>query len=165
MTLPLTKKDLETFLDIPTSKEELSNMSCAICIVHDNFHDIFSDVKRCINGTMRCQEHKMQCANCKQEVDSDAQLLCFGCSDSGAGAIYNEILLSKKEEKKCMLGLKNSEFTDAWGCGCPKCMRETAQFYVARAVEEGYASSLSSPRATEDEDHVSFRVANQVLAP
>ena len=157
--LPITKKDLDICLDIPTTPiDSLSNMSCAICMVHDKFHDMFSSVKRCINGTMRCEEHRMQCANCKKEVDSDAQLLCFGCSDSGSGAIYNEILLKKRERTACIL--EKSCLTDAWGCGCPKCMYETAQFYVSRAVEEGYGSSVSSPRNSDDEDHIVFRVKN-----
>lgn len=145
MSLPFTKQD------IAVSEAPLSMMSCAVCIVEEEFH-MFSVVRRCVVGTMRCNDHHMQCANCKQEVDTDAQLLCFACSDSGQGAVFHEKLSQKlsqekaekpekpeKPEKCCLNIFINTD----WGCGCSKCMENTAQFYVTRAIEEGYASSLS----------------------
>jgi len=147
MSLPFTKQD------IAVVEAPLSTMSCAVCIVEEEFH-MFS-VRRCVVGTMRCHDHRMQCANCKQEVDTDAQLLCFACSDSGQGAVFHEKLSQKSEKpekpekpeksEKCCL---NIFINTDWGCGCSKCMENTAQFYVARAIEEGYASSLSSSHSS-----------------
>ena len=157
MSLPFTKHDIA--LNIQGSHEDcshLSTMSCAICIVEDDFHDRFSAVRRCVAGTMRCQEHKMQCANCKQEVDTDAQLLCFACSDSGQGSVFHEKLTKKPTPffKKCYFA-KNKE-DSIWACGCAKCMEITAQFYLARAIEEGYASSLASPKTPKSDEERTF---------
>ena len=141
MALPFTKQDAELCLQ---ETLPMNNMSCAICIVEDEFHDRFSVVRRCVIGTMRCKEHTMQCANCKQEVDTDAQLLCFACSDSGQAAVFHERLTTSKIEK-CFFDKNKPE--GVWGCGCSKCMETTAAFYYARAAEEGCASSpMASPR-------------------
>lgn len=146
MALPITTHDLMII-----GKEDLtnlSNMSCAVCIVEDEFHGIFSVVRRSIIGTMRCHTHKMKCANCKQEVDTDAQLLCFACSDSGQASVFHERLTTSKGET-CSVEKINSVL----GCGCAKCVENTLQFYLARAVEEGYASSVSplgSPRSPNE---------------
>lgn len=145
MALPLTTHDLT--LDIePEDLSKLNTMSCAVCIVEDQFHDQFSVVRRCVAGTMRCHDHKMKCANCKDEVDTDAQLLCFACGDSGQGSIYHDRLTTPKEQTKCFFDKNRPD--SVWGCGCAKCVEATAQFYLARAIEEGYASSLASPLAS-----------------
>lgn len=141
MALPLTRHDLS--INIAPEDYKLSNMSCAICIVEDEYQDQFSVVRRCVVGTMRCHNHTMKCANCKQEVDADAQLLCFACSDSGQASVFHERLTRSVQGEKCFFDAKG-----VWGCGCGKCIENTLQFYLARAIEEGYASSLSSPLAS-----------------
>lgn len=139
MALPLTRHDLS--IDIDPKDYKLSTMTCAVCIVEDEYHDQFSVVRRCLVGTMRCHDHTMKCANCKQEVNTDAQLLCFSCSDSGQGSVFHERLATPVKSEKCFFDKKG-----VWGCGCGKCMENTLQFYLARAIEEGYASSLASPK-------------------
>ena len=150
MSLPFTTHDIALDIEVNYTEDcsNLSTMSCAVCIVEDDFHDRFSAVRRCVAGTMRCHDHTMQCANCKQEVDTDAQLLCFACSDSGQGSVCHEKLTSKPKTyfKKCYFEKYKPD--SVWGCGCVKCMETTAQFYLARAIEEGYASSLASPLAS-----------------
>jgi len=142
MALPLTTHDLVSIE--PQDLRNLSTMSCAICVVEDDFHDRFSVVRRSVIGTMRCQEHTMQCANCKEKVDTDAQLLCFACSDSGQGSVFHERLTTSKVEK-CFF--ENNKPDSVWGCGCTKCMETTATFYYARAAEEGCSvTPLGSPR-------------------
>jgi hypothetical protein len=150
MALPLTNTDaiclrINEFKDI----KKISKMSCAICLVKDKHHDMFSDVKRCVSGTMRCEEHTMQCANCCQSVDSDAQLICSSCFQTGHGTIFNEILFSSPTQKPCLFATFKDNVSLA--CGCAKCMSETAEFYSIRAIEEGYASSLSSPTLSDDD--------------
>ncbi len=150
MALPLTNTDaiclrINEFKDI----KKISKMSCAICLVKDKHHDMFSDVKRCVSGTMRCEEHTMQCANCCQTVDSDAQLICSSCFQTGHGTMFNEILFSSPKKKPCLFATFKDNVSLA--CGCAKCMSETAEFYSIRAIEEGYASSLSSPTLSDDD--------------
>jgi hypothetical protein len=148
MSLPLTTKDIHTNVQDPC---KLSMMSCAVCIVEDEFHDSFSVVRRCVVGTMRCEYHRMKCANCKDEVQADAQLLCFACGDSSQGSVYHERLTTRPAvQEKCHFDKTTPD--SLWGCGCSKCMENTAQFYLARAIEEGYASSLSSPMASPKPD-------------
>ena len=144
MALPLTTHDLS--INIGPQDYKLSTMTCAVCIVEDEYHDQFSVVRRCVSGTMRCKEHTMQCANCKQEVNTDAQLLCFSCSDSGQASVFHERLTRSVQGEKCFFDKNKAD--SVWGCGCGKCMENTLQFYLARALEEGYASSLSSPLAS-----------------
>lgn len=160
MSLPLTNNDaISIKIKHAENTENTSDeykMSCAICLVKDTYHDMFSDVKRCVRGTMRCKEHAAQCANCQQMVDSDAQLICTACIQAGQGGIFNEILLKAPRPKPCLF----TTFTDnhTLACGCPKCMYETAQFYTIRAIEEGYSSSLSSPTVS-DEDTTAIRMS------
>lgn len=151
MSLPLTNND-SIAIKIQHAKENTCDeykMSCAICLVKDKHHDMFSDVKRCVRGTMRCKEHAGQCANCQQNVDSDAQLICSSCTQAGQGGIFNEILLKAPKVRPCLFSIFTHNHTLA--CGCPKCMHETAQFYAIRAIEEGYSSSLSSPTVSDDD--------------
>lgn len=147
-------------------------MPCAICIIQDEIHDMMSRVRRSVHGTMRCQFHTLQCANCQGEVDVDAHLLCPGCSDSGTGAMYQDILLSSPPRRMCLFDFTTPNTT--WTCGCPRCMQDTAQFFIARGVEEGFGSlsrsnspnpsPYPSPVATEvDEDHISFHVAVSIF--
>jgi len=127
MALPFTTQDIEI------KEPLLDTISCAICIVKEHYH-IFSNVKLSLKGTMRCQEHTMQCANCEDHVETDAHLLCTRCCDSGQGATFHEIL-ANAEHRPCCNG----------GCCCAKCIEETATFYLTRAVEEGCAQSPKSP--------------------
>jgi hypothetical protein len=62
--------------------------------------------------------------------------------------VCHEKLTSKPKTyfKKCYFEKYKPD--SVWGCGCVKCMETTAQFYLARAIEEGYASSLASPLAS-----------------
>jgi hypothetical protein len=157
MALPLTSHDLAINVE-PQDLSQLNKMSCAVCIVEDDYHDSFSIVRRCVGGTMRCYEHTMKCANCKKEVDTDAQLLCFACSDSSQASVFHERLSKPAVQEKCYFDKKNEE--SVWGCGCAKCVENTLHFYLARAVEEGYASSINSPVASpipsKSEDKVAF---------
>ena len=156
MALPFTKQEAAA-LTFKPEDYNLSNMTCAVCIVEDEDHDRFSVVRRCVAGTMRCNDHTMQCANCKQEVNTDAELLCFACSDSGQGSIYHERLVKAPTKEVCFF--EKATVIGVWGCACAKCMDNTLQFYLARAIEEGYASSLSSPLAsprTKSDDNVGF---------
>ena len=146
MALPLTNSDV---IYLRITEKQKCKMSCAICLVKDKHHDMFSDVKRCIRGTMRCEEHTMQCANCGHDVDSDAQLVCVSCFQRGHGTIFNEILFSSPKKKTCLFTVYNN--TETLACGCVKCMTKTAEFYSIRAIEEGYASSLSSPTLSDDD--------------
>lgn len=138
-----------------------SHIPCAICIVQDEIHDMMSRVRRSIYGTMRCHQHTLECASCHGEVETDAQLLCLGCSDSGAGAIYHEILFSRPPTRMCRYEFVTAQSQSTWACGCPRCMQQTAQFFVARCLEEGLSSHSAppSPSASDDEEHISFQVA------
>ena len=151
-------------------------MPCAICIIQDEIHDMMSRVRRSVYGTMRCESHALECANCQGQVERDTQLLCLGCSYSGAGAVYQEILLSSPPRRMCLFDFTTPNAT--WTCGCPRCMQETAQFFITRGVEEGFGSlsrsnsptpspaqsTLPSPVANEvDEDHISFNVAISIF--
>lgn len=141
------------------------SIPCAICIVHDDIHDMMSRVRRSVYGTMRCYQHTLECANCHGEVETDAQLLCSGCSDSVAGAMYQEILLSTPEARMCLYDFVSNPTNASWICGCPRCMQQTAQFFIARSIEEGCASLSSPPLSPngDDEEHISFQVANNVF--
>jgi hypothetical protein len=117
-----------------------ANIPCAICIIQDEIHDMLSTVRYAIYGTMRCHHHTLQCASCHGEVETDTQLLCEGCSYSGVGAVYSEILLSSPPPRMCLFEfVENRNEHVSWACGCPTCMQETAQFYLARSIEEGYS--------------------------
>ncbi len=147
-------------LNLDVRPEVLTNsrIPCAICIVQDEIHDMMSRVRRSAYGTMRCHQHTLQCASCHGEVETDAQLLCLGCSDSGAGAVYHEILFSRPPTRMCRYEFVASSMNDTWACGCPRCMQQTAQFFLARCLEEGLSSHSAPPSPTDDE-HISFQVA------
>jgi hypothetical protein len=82
----------------------------------------------CAFGTIRCADHKNRCATCCGTVEKDIQLVCGDCWRLGK---------LPKAKKPAVL---------------------TEAFWVARAVEEGEASSLSSP-ASPDSEHtvIGFR--------
>lgn len=140
-----------------------SPIPCAICIVQDEIHDMMSRVRRSIYGTMRCHQHALECASCHGEVETDAQLLCLGCSDSGAGAVYHEILMSTPPARMCryeFVAALAGQSQSTWACGCPRCMQQTAQFFIARCIEEGLSSHSAPPSPlSDDEEHISFQVA------
>ena len=142
-----------------------SPITCAICIIQDEIHDMMSRVRHSVYGTMRCHQHTLECASCHGEVETDAQLLCLGCSDSGAGAVYHEILMSRPPTRMCrydFVAAPARQSQSAWACGCPRCMQQTAQFFLARCLEEGFASH-SAPSSPRDEEHISFQVAMSVF--
>jgi len=139
-----------------------SAIPCAICIIQDEIHDMMSRVRHSVYGTMRCHQHTLECASCHGEVETDAQLLCLGCSDSGAGAVYHEILLSTPPSRMCRYEFVTGQSQSSWACGCPRCMQQTAQFFIARCLEEGFASH-SAPSPSSDDEHISFEVAMSVF--
>jgi hypothetical protein len=117
-------------------------------------------LERAADPVHGAQVYTGKCASCHGEVETDAQLLCLGCSDSDAGAIYHEILFSRPPTRMCRYEFVASSMSDIWACGCPRCMQQTAQFFLARCLEEGLSSHSAPPSpSASDEEHLSFQVA------
>ena len=130
----------------PSISVEDSPISCAVCIVKDSHHDMFSTVSRASSGTMRCRDHKMQCANCSVAVHSDTHLLCEGCSSSGAAQHFQEALFKRPTtdfSATCLYDTIKTSAVKKMACGCARCMEETAEYYKARALEEGFSERES----------------------
>lgn len=143
-----------------STQDSPSNLSCAVCIVKDSHHDMFSTVSRASSGTMRCRDHHMQCANCSITVQSDTHLLCEGCSCSGAAQEFQEALFKRPTtdfSATCLYDTIKVSAVKKIACGCARCMQETAEYYKARALEEGFSEreSLSGQNSPSSLDTTS----------
>ena len=94
---------------------------CAVCMTQSS-----GSVRRASDNTIRCQEHRNQCAYCRSPECADNVLLCERCSYSGAGI---ETITLEQPIQICLYDREMSP-CDGWTCGCSRCIQAAAAFYT-----------------------------------
>ena len=105
---------------------EHAPIGCTVCMTEAYFGEIGS-VRRASVETGRCEEHNGKCAYCGYDSCEGNTILCEPCSYSGAGNAF--ILEAFLQEQTLCLYDKSPTASEAWDCGCARCIQEVAAVY------------------------------------